>query len=337
MKEEKILENWPLVGNSHISRFLYKSIVSGKVGGTYIFNGPDDLGKATVAYHFAKSLMCEDKENFPCDKCASCLQFKGGIAHSDFNIIKKEPDKKNISVEQVRAFINSLGMTSFLDSYKIGIIKDADSLSLEASNALLKTLEEPRKNVIIILITTNLESLPKTIVSRSQVINFRPVKSEVIYDYLIKKHKATRSAAKNLSRLCLGRPALAVKFLENKDFYENYLEIVSIFLNSFDKDINDRINDIEKLIGSGQKQETTKVSMKIIGIWQGVVRDMILSSLNHQDLVQHEIRKTEIEKIQSRLKLSSLMSINKLLQDSIVFLKTNVNPKLVLENIVINI
>ena len=254
MQETKF--NWPLVGNSHIIEYLEKIIINKQAKGVYIFDGPDNLGKATVARFFAQSLLCENRQGTasPCQQCNSCKSFKiknnspedetfeeTGSTHSDYHIIKKEKDKKNISIEQVREFIRTLCMSSFLNSYKIGIIKHAESLSQEAANALLKTLEEPRDKVIVILVVSNLEQLPDTIVSRSQVLRFYPVNREVIFDYLIEEYRASRSEAKNLSRLCLGRPALAVKFLENKDFYKVYKEKVDLFLNFFQQDINQKL------------------------------------------------------------------------------------------------
>ena len=169
MKKGKITFTWPLVGNFQIIEFLERSIVNDKVAGTYIFNGPDNLGKTTVARYFAQCLLCQNRQsgqgNLPCGQCPSCLQFQvrdqellSGIdqeeiadAHGDFHIIKRAKDKKNITVEQVREFINILSMSSFLGFYKIGLIKHAESLSLEGANALLKTLEETKDLVVIIL------------------------------------------------------------------------------------------------------------------------------------------------------------------------------------------
>lgn len=201
--------DWPLVGNLQITEFLEKSILNDKVAGAYIFTGPDNLGKTTTANFFAQCLLCENKEagsgNLPCENCNSCHSFHSGnniiisdakdekqrAAHSDFTIVKRAKDKKNISIEQVRGLIKTLSLSSFLNSYKIGIIKHADALSTEAFNALLKTLEEPREKVIIILIVKSLDSLPATIISRSQILRFGPVEVNVIYDYLIKNHKAS--------------------------------------------------------------------------------------------------------------------------------------------------
>lgn len=367
--------NWPLVGNEHVIDFLSKSILNEKIVHTYIFLGPEDLGKTTVANYFAKSLLCQKrgKENIilPCDDCSSCQQFKhtpdtfeptpgillnsfspqeatgakrdlfkGGdkIIHGDFHLVKKEKDKKNISIEQIRDFIKILGMSSFLGLYKVGVIKDANSLNIEAANALLKILEEPKERVVIILITSSMESIPATIISRSQVINFYPVKNSVIYDYLIKEHKTSRSIAKNLSRVCLGRPALAVKFLKDKDFYEDYMAKVNIFLNFTGQDINERIEGVGEIIGSNiYSQESVKLAFKIIEVWQGLVRDLLLLNFSLDDLIQHQIIDEELNKIRNKFKLNNLLKIAKSFRQAKEYLRANVSPKLVLENIAINI
>lgn len=352
--------NWPLVGNSHIIDFLSKSIINNKIASAYIFFGPEDLGKTTVANYFAKSLLCQNKTKsrkgeiiLPCGKCVSCQAFNrggtnnsvleegefGGI-HGDFHLVKRDKDKKNISIEQIREFIKDLGLSSFLGFYKIGIIKEADDLSLEAANALLKTLEEPKDKVVIILVTANLESIPATIISRSQVLNFYPVKTDVIYNYLLKEHKASRSLAKNLSRICLGRPALAVKFLKDKDFYKNYTDKVNIFLDFAEQDINERLAGIEKIIGANvYGQECSQAAFRVIEVWQGLGRDLLLLDLGHKDLIQHQIVEEELIKQRSKFSLETagLLKIIKNLQKGKEYLKANVNPKLVLENIAINI
>jgi DNA polymerase-3 subunit delta' len=179
MENDKFKINWPLVGNRHITDFLEKAINANKVNGSYIFYGPDDLGKSTFVRYFAKILLCKKETgNLPCGICPSCISFKvineadrekedsEHIAHGDCHILEKAKDKKNISIEQVREFIRVLCMSSFFGSYKIGIIKQAETLSQEAANALLKTLEEPREKVIVVLLVKNLEFLPKTIVSQ---------------------------------------------------------------------------------------------------------------------------------------------------------------------------
>lgn len=365
MMQDKKKSKWPLLGNGHIIDFLDRNITNNSLAGAYIFNGPDNLGKTTIANFFAKILLCQNPPspplsmggeipfakggvNLPCEECPSCRSFhfessNSGIEnksapHSDLHILKKEKDKKNISIEDTREFIRKLSMSSFLNSYKIGIVKHADSLSEEAANALLKTLEEPKNNVIIILITSNMESMPQTIVSRAQVLRFNSVPTEIIYDYLVKERKAARSVAKNFSRMCAGRPALAVKFFEDKEFYENYMNKVKVFLDFISKDLNGRFSAVEGLIGvKSLGQESAALASRILEVWCGLVRDLFLLEFGRGDLIQHEIALEDLMKAKQKFSLAGLFKISGQLDQAKKYLSNNVNAKLALESIAVNI
>ena len=163
LKDKK---GWPGVGNRHVTDFLEKSLQSGRLSSSYIFLGPQDIGKTAAAIHFAASLLCQNRPEgsyaHPCLDCPSCRQMKGSsggleTVHGDFHFLRRADGKKNISIEDTREFIRLLSLSSFFNSYKIGIVKDADSLSLDAANALLKTLEEPQAKVVIMLTVSRLE------------------------------------------------------------------------------------------------------------------------------------------------------------------------------------
>lgn len=338
MKSSDLKSNWPLIGNGHIFEFLSKSLAKKNISGSYIFSGPANLGKTTAARFFAQSLVCDDVDGSrrPCGKCSACLETAKGI-HSDIYFIKKEPGKKNISVEQIRDFIRNLGMSSFLNSYKIGIIKGADNLSEGAVNALLKTLEEPKIKVVIILTVVDFESLPKTIISRSQILRFRAVAGDIIHDELIKNYKASRSQAKNFSRLAAGRPALALKFMEDKEYYESYKAYVKSFAGLLNADINERFSAIENILGKeAHGQEAVNGAAGIIDIWQNLARDLMLMELNLTDLIQHEAFAKELAEVKNKLNLKALLNLINALKQSREYLAANVNPKLALENVAVS-
>lgn len=338
MKTEVAKSSWPLVGNRHIFEFLSKSLAKKNISGSYIFTGPANLGKTTAAHFFARSLVCEtkDQSTSPCGRCQACLEAAKNI-HSDIYLIKREEYKKNISIEQVRDFIRNLSMSSFLNSYKIGIIKGAENLSAGAVSALLKTLEEPKIKVVIILTVTDLESLPKTIISRSQILRFRAVASNIIHDELIKNHKASRSQAKNFSRLAAGRPALALKFMEDKEYYENYKTYVKSFVGLLSLDINERFRSIEDVLGKDAKgQEAVESAGGIIDIWQNLARDLMLMELNLTDLIQHEAFIKELEAVKNKLNLKLLLNLINILKQSREYLAANVNPRLALESVAVS-
>ncbi|MDO8592421.1 MAG: hypothetical protein Q7R92_01440 [bacterium] len=338
MKTHKNKLNWPIVGNSHIFDFLEKSLANKKVAGSYIFTGPANIGKTTAAYFFARSLVCEAEgaPALPCGQCPACLAAAKGI-HSDIYLIKKPADKKNISIDQVRDFIRSLSLSSFLNSYKIGIIKGAENLSEGAVNALLKTLEEPKIKVVIILTAADIDVLPKTILSRSQILNFSPVKSAAIYDDLIKNYQAQRSQAKNFSRLAAGRPALAIKFLQNREYYEDYQRLARSFIGLLSPDINSRFSAIENIIGKeASGQEAVKLALGALQVWQNLARDLMLLDLNLADLAQHEAFAEELSAAKGRFNLKSLLSLINVLKQSRDYLAANVNPRLALENVAVS-
>ncbi|MDD5528121.1 MAG: DNA polymerase III subunit delta' [Patescibacteria group bacterium] len=344
-----IKNGWPLAGNRPITDFLEKSLANGKVAHTYIFLGPKDLGKTAAAVFFAKCLLCQKQKigvfSLACGACPSCRQMQNNpgadngfeTLHGDFHLLKKEAEKKNISIEQVREFIRILEMSSFMNSYKVGIIKEADDLSESAANALLKTLEEPRPKVVIILTAARLEKIPATIVSRSQVLNFLPVSNAVIYDYLINDLACPRVQAKNISRLSAGRPALAAKFFEDQEFYQSYLSKTETFLHFFKENLNERLSAVDKIAGGKEEENKVEAALDVLNVWQGLLRDLLLLNANNGDLIQHEPLRAMMDGLKNKLNGSRLLELNGLLRRGEKYLRANVNPKLVLENIAINI
>jgi DNA polymerase-3 subunit delta' len=339
-------KKWPIIGNEHITDYLDAILEKGKLGGSYIFLGPTDLGKTTMARFFAGHILCESGHSL-CGECPSCKQMRVNeneekireegfeSVHGDLHMIKKDSSKKNISIEQIREFIRSLGMSSFLNSYKVGVIKNAESLSIEAANALLKTMEEPSGRVVMILIAPYLDNIPETIVSRSQVLNFRPVSYAQLYDHLLKEYNTDRNSAKNLSHLSLGRPALAKKFFEDKDFYDKYVGQAQAFLNIFEGNINSGFGEVENVVGNQTVgQEAAGSTLSILECWTGIVRDLTLLHSGNKRFIQHEIFSDDLEELNQRFDYIELVHLYDLLQKSKERVKANVNPQLALEDVV---
>lgn len=176
-----------------VERFVRAAAV-GRIAGTYLFIGPPGVGKATTALALAKSLLCERPRAglVACGGCASCAQAEAG-SHPDIDIVAKPPDRGTIPLE---AFIGSpehrmreglcwrLLLRPALGGRKVAIILDADHLSDEAANCLLKTLEEPPDRAVIMLVGTTLERQLPTIRSRCQIVRFRPLDEETVFRIL---------------------------------------------------------------------------------------------------------------------------------------------------------
>lgn len=333
--QEANKNSWPIVGNGHIIDFLTKSLVNKNIAGCYIFTGPEQVGKTAAANYFAKSLVCLNwnKNSGPCKKCASCNQAEKSL-HSDIYTLEKLADKKNISIEQVREFIRNLSMSSFLNSYKIGIIKGAENLNLNGVNALLKTLEEPKAKVVIILIVSDPELLPKTILSRGQILRFKAVASDEIYDDLVNNHLASRSQAKNFSRLAAGRPELAMKFLNDKEYLEDYKIRALAFFDFLSQDLNERFKAIT---ASLEEKKDSRDAGELIEIWQSLARDLMLAELDLNDLIEHEIFEDELARSKKVFGMAGIINLINSLKEAKEHMSANVNPKLALEKVAVSL
>ena len=141
-----------IIGNNNVKNILIKSINNETVLHSYMFIGEQGIGKKLVAEQFAKMSLCEAYEGKECDKCKSCVEFDSGN-NPDFKMI--EPDGKTIKIEQIREMQTKVAEKPVNSGKKIYIIDDADLMTKEAQNCLLKTLEEPPEYIVIILIVSN--------------------------------------------------------------------------------------------------------------------------------------------------------------------------------------
>ena len=328
MNKKQIKFDWPDIGQEKAQSFLEKSINSGKIAQTYIFLGLSDLGKNTMALAFARNLLLSDKN------------FKGDLkgVNSDLHILKKEEDKKLISIEQTRDFIRQLGLSSFLNSYKIAIIKEADLLSNEAKSALLKTLEEPKEKVIIILLLRDLNEMPETIISRAQVLRFYPVSSDFIYKKLMKKENISSSLAKSLANLSLGRPLKAEKLKDDPSVYEEEMKRARLFLDFFSLDLAFRRQSLEDYLKTDTKERD--LAIELLNTWEVLWRDLILIKINRADLVLYFDLKADMQNLFSENDedfFAHLLKLRYYFKAAHEQIEANVNPKNALLNLIYNI
>lgn len=165
-----------IINQSEVVRLLKNSIENNLLSHAYIFDGDEGSGKYEVAIYIAMLLLCESN-NKPCFKCHNCIRIQN---NNHMNVMVIEPTNDMIKKDQIDGFIHELMMTSIEKGPQIGIIKDADKMNLSATNSLLKMLEEPAPNHYIFLLTNNANKLLDTIISRAQVLRFKPLPRKYI-------------------------------------------------------------------------------------------------------------------------------------------------------------
>jgi DNA polymerase-3 subunit delta' len=344
MTKSTVMPNfqWPIVGHKNIVEFLQKSIANDRLAHAYLFYGAEHLGKTVVAENFVASILCEkivalresQGDNFvPCGKCINCEQLAKNI-YPDVFFLEKEKDKKNISIEQTRELQGMLSKTSFLNSYKIAIIKEAETLSEEAADSLLKTLEEAKAKTIIVLISTDKDALPLTVVSRCQAIKFSSVSQDDIFHCLVDRG-ATRQLADSLSHLANGKIGLVIKYFEEQELFKEYEEKIKMFFSLVDGGVAEKFKMIEKLV-AGKKglTETVEPLLDYLEIWSSVLRDLILIKNQSAELGSNIFIKDKLEKLAPQFDNFKLIKLIDKIKEAKRFLGLNVNPRLVMENLV---
>lgn len=213
-----------IIGNDKIKNNLKLAVKQNKYSHSYLFIGTEGIGKSLIAKEFAKMILCLEEEKY-CNKCKSCIEFSSNN-NPDFQEIK--PDGNSIKIEQIREMQRRIIEQPIISNKKVYIINDADLLTKEAQNCLLKTLEEPPEFATIILIGSNESKFLSTIKSRCTIIKFQSIPSEEIEKYLRQKYLITE-VPKSIIEASNGSIGKAEKIKDKQELYEKiYISINNI-------------------------------------------------------------------------------------------------------------
>ena len=230
-----------IIGNNDVKELLNNSITTNNVLHSYMFVGPEGIGKRLFAIDFSEIILCLG-ENKACGKCESCIKFNGN-SHPDFEIVDSE-DGKSIKIGQIRLLQEQIAEKPIVSDKKIYIINNADLMTTEAQNCLLKTLEEPPEYAVIILVLSNETKLLNTIKSRCTKIYFKKLTDQNLERFA---HDNNIEFKKELLNVCDGSIS---KLLSLKDNIESYNLLESILKDLHSKDIVDIWNEAEILYKS---------------------------------------------------------------------------------------
>ena len=185
-------------------------INNGRMPHALLLTGQAGLGKTAFSNYLAQQLLCEDPtaSSAPCGECPGCVQFTAGT-HPDFYPVCPEEDASVIKVDQIRHLSERLSLSTHRGGYKVAILNPADSMNLNAANSLLKTLEEPSDNTVLVLISARPAQLPATVRSRCQQLRIVAPESQVALDWL--DEQGHGEAAQTYLQLAHGAPLEALK------------------------------------------------------------------------------------------------------------------------------
>ncbi len=332
-----------ILAQDHIIDHFNKAIKADHLSHAYIFTGQEGVGKALFAKELAKALNCKNNENDSCNSCTNCNRIET-FNHPDVFWIEREEKAKFIKIENIRNLRNSVRLSPLESDYKIFIIKEADRMNEEASNCLLKTLEEPSPNTIIILIANSMAPIKDTIRSRCQIIRFQSIPSHIIENQLTDKSGADTNKIGWISRFCNGSLANALYLLDD-NHYEMNNDIVTRMTEPDMDNLVFAEEVIDSYLSAGDSLEEKRQILKsILHCILQLYRDLLMVKvMNRHDVQQEKMslynagREDSLQKHANHLTREQIMYVIDEILESIKYIDLNLNINLLAENIITRI
>lgn len=314
-----------IIGHEEIIRHIKNAIKTGKVSHSYIFTGEPGSGKKLLAATFAMTLQCEERGTEPCQKCDSC---KKAIGKNHPDIIMVNHEKPGtISIDEIRdQVINDVAIKPYCSPYKIYIVADAEMMTVQAQNALLKTIEEPPEYAVIMLLTSNADSLLPTIQSRCVRLDLKVVDDSLVKKYLMERLHVPDYQAEIDASFAQGSIGRAKESATSEEFSEMTQNALKILKYANTMEVYELTDAIKNL--STEKQNINDY----LDIFQFWFRDVLMFKATRE--IDNLVFKQEINYIKEQASERSYENLEKILEaleKTKVRLRANVNFELALE------
>ena len=314
-----------IIGHEDVVQHLENAVKTGKISHAYIFSGENGSGKKTLAYTFAMALQCQSEQDRPCMKCESCKR-AAGKNHPDIITVNHEK-AGTISVEEIRTqLVNDVDIRPFYGPRKIYLIPDAQMMTQQAQNAILKTIEEPPEYAVILLLTSNVDFLLPTIRSRCVRLDLKLVEDSLIKEYLMKHlHVPDYKADLDVSyaRGSIGRAEQAAESEEFAAMTENAMKLLKTLHRMDAAELAETVKEL-----SSDKEQIEEY----LDIFQFWFRDVLMFKATRE--ADKCVFKHELNSIREQAKEYSYENLEQILESierTRIRIRANVNLELALD------
>ncbi|GMQ60273.1 DNA polymerase III subunit delta' C-terminal domain-containing protein [Vallitalea sediminicola] len=318
-----------IVGHNEIISHLQSAIRTNKISHAYIIDGEKGIGKKLIANTFAKTLQCEKEGITPCNECISCRTFDS-LNNPDV-IYVEQTKKTGIGVDDIREQINQdINIKPYQYAHKIYIVDNADTMTEQAQNALLKTIEEPPSYVVILLLSNNISKFLVTIISRCVVLKLKPIMPDKVMNYVMETLKIPDYRSELITSFAQGIIGKAKDLASSTEFFDMRESMISIV------DIIIKGDDYE-LLEVSQKFEDHKDEIQdFLDLLMTWFRDLlIVKKINDEMYIINR------DKYRTLLKQAQVLSYNRIsvmienISEAKNLLKQNANFRLVIEMMIL--
>lgn len=343
---------WSTIGQEHLLKQIDAALGAGRLAHGYLLSGPPHVGKMTLALDLAAAVNCavlsgkqagsmfadQGEDAGPCGNCDPCVRIRRGV-FADLKIVAVGGDPRvstRISIDQVREAESFLAITPVEGSWKVVIFDGAETLSAgqsEPANALLKTLEEPPAQVLVLLLTTNEDAILPTIRSRCRALVLRPMPGNALREFLVSKKGVEAGAALRLARLARGCPGWAINALDDPMLLDAHRERLAQIAAMGSSPLDARFNYANALAGSfSNDRESVRQELYL---WERWWRDVLLIKEGLVAHVHNDERRDELTAQADATTTSHIVAFLESVRETLSALDANVNPRLALEHMML--
>lgn len=319
------------IGQEKVKQLLSYALEKGHLSHGYLFEGPRGLGKGKMAKELAAAILCPQEEA-PCGTCNSCKQVEAET-HAEFRWIRGQEEGKEpvVSVEMIRNLVKDIYLKPYEGEYKVYVVPEADTMTVQAQNALLKTLEEPPDHSVIILATPEPERLLPTILSRCQRVVFRPVKPEIIQAYLEDTKKMPREKAVSLAAFANGIPDRAIEILEDQGYQQQYKDFIQLTESLMEKDYGLAIEKGECM------QRDKSQALWVLSLWQEWLRDLHMMMMGGEvAMLIHQNQEKRLRKQTAYYNEAMIHAMQQMMETAGEDIRTHGNLAFIVESLLMN-
>ncbi|GAC1392695.1 MAG: DNA polymerase III subunit delta' [Ktedonobacteraceae bacterium] len=334
--QEIASKGWDIIGHTHAIDILRRTLAAQQVRHAYLFTGPPHIGKALLAHRFAQTLLCTGGPDptiapqEPCNTCLSCRKVLHGN-HPDIHVISKPADKQFILIEQIRTLQSDAARRTLEGRRNIFIIENAHEMNIQAANCVLKTLEEPEPDVVLLLTVPDAGQLLPTILSRVQLIIMQLLTSMHIKNALTQDWDVEPEEADLIAALAAGRMGWAVQAIEDEEMLTRRKAQLDLLTKLPSAGRVQRFDLVQRVSSDSEKVQL------LLELWLLWWRDMVLAANNCLDLTvnvdMRPLLRTQAAKVGTA---ESERMVRAILQ-TMEAIEQNVNPRVALEVLMLDV
>ncbi len=336
MLEAHHLVAWNIVGHEHTIDLLRRMLAAQQVRHAYLFTGPQHIGKSLLARRFAQTLLCTagpaaaSAPQDPCNVCLACRKVLHGN-HPDLHVISRAPDKQFILIEQIRALQNAAARRTLEGRRNVFIIEGAHEMNVQAANCLLKTLEEPEAEVVLLLTAPDPDLLLLTILSRVQLLPMHLLTASQVKSALQRRWEVESQEASLIAALAAGRMGWAVRAVEDEDLLSERRAQLETLTRLPGVSRTQRFDIAQRLSVDMDKARA------VLELWLLWWRDMVLAANNCLDLTVNVDMRPLLNSQAAKVGTSEAERMVHAILRTIEALDQNVNPRAALEVLMLDL